>query len=815
MRVVTGLPVLVLAAVVAVSSCAMAVAEEPGGGVAPEAPRTPQIANRPLVIAAVVEGEQLDGVIVAQGGVAQGVALVFRGGRPVFELRRNGELRSLSVDVPDSGRLSLTATLTPREMTLVATPDDASKRSEARHTPGPGESLLLSKQPLDELSVGFDAKSAVGRYRSPHRFTGTIVSYEMTVGDPIGSSGKTGDLAAPGKMLTRWGREVTAENTWTESPRPLLRREDWTNLNGRWQYAITPRSQRDVPSEWMGEILVPFCLESQLGGVQRLLEPTECLWYRRTFDLAESSQPTTRLNFEAVDYSCEVFLNGQPVGSHTGGNVPFSFDVSAAVRTGANELLVRVEDATEGYQLRGKQKLEPKGIWYTRVSGIWQTVWLERLPATHLADVKIATDAAAGSITVTPIVRTAASEPGTAGPPPAATVSVVVREGDRLLAEATTRGGQPVTITIPRAKLWSPSSPFLYDLEITVGEGASATDETATTADRVRSYAGIRSVGKRRDADGHWRYTLNGEPIFHWGPLDQGWWPDGLLTPPSDEAMVWELEWLKAAGFNMVRKHIKVEPRRYYAHCDRLGLMVWQDHVSGGEGEGRGWPKWTRLQPAPSDAEWPDEAHEQFLGELAEMIDTLESHPSIVSWVPFNERWGQHRTREVGEWTVARDPGRIVNVASGGNFWPVGDVIDHHQYPHPGFPFELNEASDGTPRFDAFIKVVGEFGGHGYPVPGHLWDESKRNWGYGGLPKDKQEWRQRYKTSLRKLAELKAAGIAAGVYTQTSDVEGEINGLMTYDREVIKLPAEELAELFETIVGARSPATSSSTEPTP
>jgi beta-galactosidase len=252
--------------------------------------------------------------------------------------------------------------------------------------------------------------------------------------------------------------------------------------------------------------------------------------------------------------------------------------------------------------------------------------------------------------------------------------------------------------------------------------------------------------------------------------------------------MLFDIDWLKQAGFNMIRKHIKVEPRRYYFHCDRMGMMVWQDQVSGGLN-----PNWTRLQPNPQDATWPDDQHAQFMLELDRMISALENHPSIVCWVPFNEAWGQHRTVDVGQWVAQRDPSRLVNIASGGNFWPAGDIVDAHNYPHPEFPFDLGEGN----RFTGYIKVMGEFGGHGLPVTGHLWDANRRNWGYGSLPKNKQEYLERYVTSLNMLNQLRAQGIAAGVYTQTTDVEGEINGLMTYDREVIKIPAQELAEMHK------------------
>ncbi len=578
------------------------------------------------------------------------------------------------------------------------------------------------------------------------------------------------------ELITTWGEQVTAENAWTQYPRPQMQRDNWTNLNGNWDYAVTPIEQTKTPSKWDGEILVPYCLESKLGGVQRLLDASEALWYRRSFDAKRSNTRRNLLNFEAVDYRCEVFVNGESVGKHIGGNTPFSLDITDAVNDGENELVVRVEDATEEFQLRGKQVLDARGIWYTQVSGIWQTVWLEEVPENYIKGLKVATEAESGTIRVTPDLVGSGN------------LQVAVRVGD--LMDANNSGAESITLEIENAKLWSPSSPYLYDVEVLL------VDETGKVLDTVKSYAGIRSVGKVKDADGHWRFTLNGDVIFHWGPLDQGWWPDGLLTPPSDEAMLFDIEWLKKAGFNMIRKHIKVEPRRYYYHCDRLGMMVWQDHVSGGVGDA--WPEWTRLQPNPEDATWPEEQHQQFMVELEAMIGSLENHPSIVCWVPFNEAWGQHQTTEVGKWTIERDPSRSVNIASGGNFWPIGDIVDEHRYPHPGFPFEL----DTNGRFDDFIKVIGEFGGHGYPVKGHLWDTNRRNWGYGGLPKNEAEYKERYITSLNMLDELRRQGIAAGVYTQTTDVEGEINGLMTYDRKVIKIPAKYLAEMHKALFTA-------------
>ena len=578
---------------------------------------------------------------------------------------------------------------------------------------------------------------------------------------------------APDSMLTEWGAKLTPETAWREYPRPTFVRENWTNLNGLWQYAIAPLTAATPPASWAGEILVPFAIESALSGVKQRLTAADALWYRRSFDApAPSGEHRTLLNFEAVDYQSTVWVNDTQVGSHTGGFLPFSFDITAALKPGANTLTVKVTDATDqegAYQLHGKQVGKPGGIWYTPVTGIWQTVWLEQVPATHVTAAKI-TPTVSGKVTVE-LTATAAAE-----------ATVIASLAGKEVAR-TTGPTAKLTLTIPEPKLWSPGLPTLYDLTITCGE------------DTVKSYVGLRETTVTKDADGHLRLALNGKLLFHWGTLDQGWWPDGLLTPPSHAAMISDIQFLKDAGFNTIRKHIKVEPRTYYAFCDRVGMLVWQDQVSSGTGKQRATasvsPPWTRLAPNPADATWPEAAHRQYLTEFKGMIDTLHNHPSIVQWVPFNEAWGQHQTVEVGNWAMAYDPTRQVNVASGGNFFPAGHIVDAHQYPHPGFPFDQGAGG----RFDKFVKVVGEFGGHGFPVQDHLWNPNARNWGYGGLPKDKAEWLDRYQTSIGKLAELKGQGIAAGIYTQTTDVEGEINGLITYDRKVRKLEPAALAEI--------------------
>ncbi len=595
---------------------------------------------------------------------------------------------------------------------------------------------------------------------------GQYIDVHVVDGDNVPSLPKMKPFQSD--LITSWGSEVTPENVWQEYPRPQMVRDEWSNLNGKWDYAVTNIKQTETPEKWDGKILVPFCLESKLGGVQELLAEDEALWYHRTFSTSKADGERTLLHFEAVDYASEVFVNGTSVGKHVGGNTPFVYDITDAMKDGDNELIVRVEDATEGWQLNGKQRRNPGGIMYTQVSGIWQTVWTEKVPASHIMDLTIHTDAKAGTIKITTAIESSDA---------VANVRVVVKDGDQAVAHYT--GKDYISIPVPDAKLWSPDSPHLYNLDVAL------LDSSGKVLDSVSSYAGIRTVGKTRDEDGNLRMTLNGEIIFHWGPLDQGWWPDGLLTPPSDEGMKFDIEWLKSAGFNMIRKHIKVEPRRYYYYCDKMGMMVWQDQVSGGKS-----PPWTRMDKNPTDAEWPDEQHDQYMLEFERMIDELESHPCIVIWGPFNEAWGQHRTMEVGKWTAQRDPSRLVNIASGGNFWPIGDIADQHAYPNPDFPFDAD-------RYKDFIKVVGEFGGHGYPVEGHLWDSQRENWGYGGLPKTKAEYRDRYVKSLEILDGLRQKGIAAGVYTQTTDVEGEINGLMTYDRKVIKIPAKELNELHQ------------------
>lgn len=593
------------------------------------------------------------------------------------------------------------------------------------------------------------------------------------------------------RILSEWAEKVTPENAWQEYPRPQMVREQWQNLNGLWEYAVTSNRTAE-PDEWQKDILVPFAIETPLSGVGRRINSDEVIWYRRNFELHPEEAERQLLNFEGVDYKCMVWVNGEFAGSHVGGNLPFSFDVTNLVKNGQNEIKLRVIDGTDDpdlYQLRGKQKRNNKGIWYTPSSGIWAPVWIESVPGTYIKSVDILADMY-GELRAEAVVGGLGRKTN---------LKVTVLDNGEFVEQ---RQGidNDVLLSVKNVKLWSPSLPFLYDLKVEL------LDEDGSVLDQVTSYAGFRSVGKECDEGGNWQFTLNGENIFHFGPLDQGWWPGCFLLPPSDEAIVWEMDYLKKAGFNMIRKHKKVEPRRYYYHADRIGFLIWQDQTSGGSG-GREWPKWKKLRALSDDystnnknwwkdesdaldADWPNRAHELYLTELQTMIDVLYNHPSVVVWTTFNERWGQHRSMEVGDFVKDYDSSRLLNIASGGNFFEVGDIADEHNYPNPTYPFEI-------PLYDDYIRVVGEFGGHGWPVEGHLWDTTKNNWGYGGLPETKEEYINRYMNTARLLGKLKEKGISAGVYTQTSDVEGELNGLITYDRKVVKISAKKLYEIHK------------------
>ena len=560
-----------------------------------------------------------------------------------------------------------------------------------------------------------------------------------------------------GQLMTRWAKDVSPGNVWPEYPRPQMTRDQWQNLNGLWDYAITPSTADSRPAAWEGQILVPFAIESALSGVKKAVQPDQTLWYRRTFPASGNLDgQRLLLHFNAVDWECAVFVNGTFCGRHQGGYDPFYFDITGAlVPQGDQELVVAVWDPSDqGYQPRGKQILEPQGIWYTAVTGIWQSVWLEPVPRAHIRNLALTPDIDKG------VLRLSATVDGAA---PGDEIVAVALDGAAPVAGSAGQPGAPFEIPIENAKLWSPDSPFLYNLTVSLTRGGQTLDE-------VQSYFGMRKIAVAKDDRGINRLVLNNQVLFQLGPLDQGWWPDGLYTAPTDEALRYDVETTRAMGFNMARKHVKIEPLRWYYHCDRLGLLVWQDMPSGDAYIGHNDP----------DIERTAQSAHNYYRELGELVRDFGNHPSIIMWVPFNEGWGQFQTNEVTAWLKQLDPSRLVNQTSGWADRGGSDVYDKHSYPGPDmFPIQDHRAS-----------VLGEFGGLGWPVEGHLWWD-KRNWGYRTY-QDREALAGHYEQLIRRLRYLIHDGLAAAVYTQTTDVEGEVNGLMTYDRELVKLGVDWL-----------------------
>lgn len=566
------------------------------------------------------------------------------------------------------------------------------------------------------------------------------------------------------KIRTPWGERLNPDEVLPEYPRPLMERAEWKNLNGLWDYAIAARGAAE-PAQWQGEILVPFAVESSLSGVGKPVGGEQELWYRRTFEVpAQWRGKRVLLQFGGVDWRADVWVNDIKVGEHTGGYTPFGFDITAALKKGANRLVVKVWDPTDGgEQPRGKQSQHPQTIWYTPVTGIWQTVWLEPVAEQHIAVLKTTPDIDRHCVTVEALVEGPAAD----------RTEVVLYDGGKPVARAAALGSLPVEIAMPAdAKLWTPETPALYDMEVTIYRDGKAVDQ-------VKSYTAFRKFSIHRDALGITRLQLNGRDYFQFGPLDQGWWPDGLYTAPSDEALAYDLQKTKDLGFNMVRKHVKVEPARWYMHCDRLGLIVWQDMPSGGPD-----PKWQRTSYFDgAEAVRTAASEATYRKEWREIVDYLYSYPCVGVWVPFNEAWGQFKTVEIVEWTKAYDPTRLVNPASGGNHYRCGDILDTHRYPDPAI--ELYEPLRAT--------VLGEYGGIGLAMPGHLWLPDK-NWGYIEFSSPAEVTAQ-YVAYAGRLLELIDKGFSAAVYTQTTDVEGEVNGLLTYDRKEVKVDEAAVREI--------------------
>lgn len=553
--------------------------------------------------------------------------------------------------------------------------------------------------------------------------------------------------------MTRWAADVSPENVLPEYPRPQMVRPRWQNLNGLWQFGVAEEGEAPpIGRELPERILVPYPVESALSGVGR---HHDRVWYRRTFRVPAASDERVLLHFGAVDWQADVYVNGRTIGSHRGGYDGFTFDVTDVLRpSGEQELVVGVYDPTNrGEQPRGKQREGGGRIWYTPVTGIWQTVWLEPVPAARIGRLVLMPEVEAEALRLT--VEGAGASPGDR------IVAVAMADG-REVGRAEGVAGSELRIPVPDPRLWSPEDPFLYDLRVSLGRGGEE-------ADVVESYFGMRTVSLGKHEDGTTRIFLNGEPVFQVGPLDQGWWPDGLYTAPTDEALRYDLEVTKQLGFNMTRKHLKVESARWYYWADKLGVPIWQDMPNGGNGT--------------------PEARRQFEIELREVIKEFRSHPSIIVWIPFNEGWGQYGTRRITEMVREMDPSRLVVDASGWQHTGAGDLIDVHRYPGPQ---AVEPTADRA-------SVVGEFGGLGMVVPGHTW--AGEGWGYRGVVESRDVLTARYAELLGRMWRLRDShGMSAGVYTQLTDIEREVNGLLTYDRAVLKIDTAGAAAINRGIV---------------
>lgn len=570
------------------------------------------------------------------------------------------------------------------------------------------------------------------------------------------------------KIKTVWAEKVTPENVWSSYPRPQLQRSQWMNLNGLWNFAVTDQTTTKKQVKYEGQILVPFAIESSLSGVQRTFLPTDKLWYQHSFTIDDAWKgKNIILHFQAVDYECQVWVNDKLAGTHKGGNNPFEFDITKYIKKSGEQIVeLSVVDPTDTESIsRGKQQLNQKGIWYTPVSGIWQTVWLEAVNPQHIRQILPEADIHKKTVKLHLDIANAKGQEN---------VKVEVLDEGKVIKTVEQKNAPVIEIEMPEAILWTPSSPKLYHVNVELSANGKIVD-------KVKSYFTLREVSIKKDACGYNRICLNGESIFQFGPLDQGWWPDGLLTPPSEEAMLWDMVQLKKMGFNTIRKHIKVEPEQYYYYADSLGLMMWQDMVSGFSTERK---QAEHVSPnAKKDWDAPAEHSAQWQKEMFEMIDRLRFYSCITTWVVFNEGWGQHNTAEIVNKVMDYDKSRIIDGVTGWTDRGVGHMYDVHNYP---------VTSMILPEYNGNrISVLGEFGGYGWAIKEHLWNPEMRNWGYKNID-GATALMDSYGRILYDLRSLIAQGLSAAIYTQTTDVEGEVNGLITYDRKVTKIPVSLL-----------------------
>ena len=564
------------------------------------------------------------------------------------------------------------------------------------------------------------------------------------------------------RLSTEWSSDVNPDNPHPEYPRPTMIRPEWKSLNGRWHFALAEK-ESGLPNIFDREIIVPFPVESALSGICQNVSPKEKIWYRRTFFIPESwSGRFIQLHFGASDWETTVYINGSEIGKHRGGYDPFSFDISSYLdERGVQEIVVSVWDPSNTYhQPRGKQKIDPKGIWYTPVSGIWQTVWVEPVNLSSIEFHKCTPDIDNSTLKVSVNVN---------NPLPGDSIQATASFGGLVTSTITFRHDQTGEMALSNQKLWSPDHPNLYDLKLNL-------IRKGEKIDTIQSYFGMRKIEVKEDKNGAKRLYLNNAPIFQYGLLDQGWWPDGLYTAATDEALKYDIIKTKEMGFNLIRKHVKVEPETWYTYCDQLGMIVWQDMPN--SDKNAKWKGPSGIDGVEIQRDFISES--QYKLEFESIIANFYNHPSIVKWIPFNEGWGQFKTVEIFDWVTKLDSTRLFGGPSGGNYFPIGDTRDYHSYPGPEMPPEDNDRA----------LILGEFGGLGLPLEGHLWQKDK-NWGYRNLKKQK-DLEKSYLELIGKLKPLIKNGLAGAIYTQTTDVEGEVNGIMTYDRKVLKLKGKKI-----------------------
>ena len=579
-------------------------------------------------------------------------------------------------------------------------------------------------------------------------------------------------VPAGNKIKTKWGKNLTPNNIWQEYPRPQLERKDWLNLNGFWSYSITD-IHSTKPEKFDEKILVPFCLESSLSGVMKSLNEKQILWYFKEFEIPkEWKDKKILLHFNAVDWKCELYLNDSRIGEHFGGYSEFYFDITRHIKEGNNKIVLKVWDPSDkGYQPTGKQCLEPHSIWYTPISGIWQTVWLEPVSEQYIKQLEFNNDLDKKEIKINCKLNNDEKLP--------VEIKIIYKEKEILQLKGNSN--EEIIFKIPEEDFhpWSPNEPNIYTIK------AQLFDKNNQIIDSISSYTTIRKVEQKKDENGFNRIYLNNKPLFNMGTLDQGYWPDGLYTPPSEEAMIYDINKLKELGFNTIRKHVKIEPYRYYYHCDKIGMLIWQDMPSGDRQNN----KWEHHGlNAGEDVKRSEKSKNDYYKEWEEIINNLKFFQCIIIWIPFNEAWGQFDTEKVVTFTNKQDPSRLINAASGGNHRICGNFLDLHNYPHP----------DQYLKVDNLINILGEFGGLGLDIKGHTWKDD--NWGYKTM-KTKEEVTEKYEEYINMIINS-FKGFSAAIYTQTTDVEIEINGLITYDREQTKVIEDRIKAVNEKIINS-------------